>query len=143
MPTESYDPATARQFTYHVIRDAYYFVSYHHIDDRSADRPLGEALGLPEDAPPVRNLRALLSMFFKEFGWRGDGEVRCIFIPPCFLGGVEDGWCKVIFHVKQHDNGTSFLAIPAECEASLDMLMTGRMGWFDSWAPRQDSRGLP
>ena len=56
-------------------------------------------------------LRRRLAERFSQNGWEGDGDIECIFVPPCF---VPSGYsiCETIFHVKQQNNGTSFLAIP-------------------------------
>ena len=99
----------------------YYITRYEHIDDYRCHRPLAEALEdlmwstdeLNEAATKQREavLRKELSEKFRSAGWEGDGEIGCIFIAPPFS---TRGWtaCEVIFHVKQSNNGTSFLAIP-------------------------------
>jgi hypothetical protein len=95
-------------------------VSYHHIDDYRAFRPLTEfflneepfdSLEKSEVDLLAEKLRFGLWDLFQEAGWEGDGQISCIFIPPCFVP-FSDTYCKVVFHVKQYNNGTSFLAIP-------------------------------
>lgn len=98
----------------------YNIAEYHHIDDFRCMRPLREYF----DVFPMENRRSeqfndellgqlgrKLSEFFKQNGWEGDGTIECIFIPPCFYSD-SDTYCETIFHVKQYNNGTSFLAIP-------------------------------
>jgi len=59
----------------------------------------------------TEELRKRLAQLFLKSGWAGDGEINCVFVPPFFL---EHGYslCEVVFHVKQSNNGTSFIAIP-------------------------------
>lgn len=66
----------------------------------------------------VGELRQRLIEFFKKNGWEGDGEINCIIVPPCF---IPEGysWCETVFHVKQRNNGTSFLALPPGFRLSL------------------------
>jgi len=47
---------------------------------------------------------------FREFGWEGDGTIGIIWLPPFVDVGVEDTWGTCIWHVKQMNNGISFLA---------------------------------
>lgn len=98
----------------------YYVAEYQHIDDFRCMRPLREFF----DVFPSENRRSeqlnnelysnierLLSDFFKQSGWEDDGTIECVFIPPCFYAD-SDTYCETIFHVKQFNSGTSFLAIP-------------------------------
>jgi hypothetical protein len=59
----------------------------------------------------TEELHRRLTEFFLKFGWEGDGEINCVIVPPFFL---QHGYslCEVVFHVKQSNNGTSFIAIP-------------------------------
>jgi hypothetical protein len=65
-----------------------------------------------------QQLRSLLASMFIEAGWEGDGNIRCFFIPPCFTGR-SDGHSTVLFHVKQRNNGTSFVIYPKDLTLSL------------------------
>lgn len=47
---------------------------------------------------------------FKSAGWEGDGKLTVIWLPPFIQGAQDDTYGDVIFHVKQKNNGTSFLA---------------------------------
>jgi len=101
------------------LKDDHYVVDYEHIDDFRCVRPLGEAIGegLFEDIPPnekqaeEESLRTELAKLFKEAGWEGDGTINCIFIAPCFTTRGDTA-CQVVYHVKQGNNGTSWLAVP-------------------------------
>ncbi len=47
---------------------------------------------------------------FIRSGWEGDGDIGLIWLPPFVDCGVEDTWGTYIWHVKQDNNGVSFLA---------------------------------
>jgi len=108
------------------LKDDYYVVDFHFIDDSRCLRPLIESVqdspderpGDPSERVKEQRLRHELRALFLAAGWEGDGETTCIFVPPCLIGR-EDGWCRVIYHVKQENNGTSWLAIPNNMELSL------------------------
>jgi hypothetical protein len=103
------------------IKDTHNVVDFQFIDDDRCLRPLIEAVG-DSDSDEIRKqeqeLRYELSTLFINAGWEGDGDIGCIFVAPCFCG-AEDGWCRVVFHVKQSNNGTSWLAIPNGMRLSL------------------------
>lgn len=89
--------------------------SYQHIDDCSAIIspeifynsicPFigGETVSLE---PYLEKIKELL----RTNGWEGDGELGVIWIPPFVDIGSEDGWGTYLWHVKQSNNGTSWLA---------------------------------
>ena len=46
-------------------------------------------------------------------GWEGDGHIGLIWVPPFIdIGYPEDTWGTYLWHVKQYNNGTSFIASP-------------------------------
>jgi len=45
-------------------------------------------------------------------GWEGDGEVELIWLPPFVGAGLEDTYGVCLWHVKQGNNGTSWIASP-------------------------------
>jgi hypothetical protein len=46
---------------------------------------------------------------FKKAGWEGDGSIGIVWLPP-FVGiGVEDTWGSYLWHVKQSNNGMSWI----------------------------------
>lgn len=108
------------------IKDDHYVVDFSHIDDYRCLRPLREAVLDPHTGEPAdsaaslkeeQRLRSELAVLFRDAGWEGDGEINCIFVPPCLFGG--DGWCGIIYHVKQSNDGISWLAIPNAMRLSL------------------------
>jgi hypothetical protein len=58
----------------------------------------------------------LIKERFLEYGWEGDGDIGIIWLPPFVDVGVEDTWGTYIWHIKQSNNGISFLA----CDQPLD-----------------------
>jgi hypothetical protein len=58
-------------------------------------------------------LRVLLEVLKEGWtltGWEGDGRIECTMLPPYVFNTVDDGCWVPVFHVKQSDNGTSFVA---------------------------------
>lgn len=49
---------------------------------------------------------------FLRAGWEGDGVIQLLWFPPFLQIGIEDTWGTVVWHVKQKNNGTSFIASP-------------------------------
>ena len=102
--------------------DVFYF---EHIDDQRCFRPLIEDVASPfSDEEPTaqdyikeKDLRAELHLLFRAYGWEGDGEIKCMFIAPCFTRGYAH--CETVYHVKQSNNGSSWLAIPRSMSLSL------------------------
>jgi hypothetical protein len=46
---------------------------------------------------------------FKKAGWEGDGSIGILWLPP-FVGiGIEDTWGCYLWHVKQSNNGLSWI----------------------------------
>lgn len=52
-------------------------------------------------------------------GWEGDGEIGIIWLPPFVDIGIEEPLGFEVWHVKQENNGMSFLAssreLPYKC----------------------------
>jgi hypothetical protein len=86
---------------------------YHFLDDLSFVRKPEEVF----DESKQTDLDAYIDkvrQHFKDAGWEGDGQIGIIWLPPFVdAGGVEDTWGTYIWHVKQSNNGTSWLASDA------------------------------
>lgn len=58
---------------------------------------------------------------FLAAGWAGDGDIGLMWIPPFCLPCDETQWLYtkgiVIWHVKQEEDGTSWLLLPKELSA--------------------------
>lgn len=48
--------------------------------------------------------------YFVESGWEGDGEIGLIWLPPFLDEAKDSALGDLVWHVKQDNNGTSFLA---------------------------------
>jgi hypothetical protein len=55
---------------------------------------------------------------FRDAGWNGDGEIQLIWVPPFMLSAgftlSEEALGIVIWHVKQEEDGISWLLSPKE-----------------------------
>jgi hypothetical protein len=103
------------------VMSDYLVQTFHHVDDYRCLRPLeefAEDLGSIAHGPSEEESVALLAVLrhrlaaaFKAKGWEGDGDIEVVFVPP-FLSSTGETSCTAIFHVKQSNNGTSFIAVP-------------------------------
>lgn len=55
---------------------------------------------------------------FKMRGWEGDGDVKLIWLPPFLDEAHDDSYGEYIWHVKQNNNGTSFLGFQDEWQSA-------------------------
>lgn len=69
-----------------------------------------------EDSTDISDAIHLVGEKFKEYGWEGDGTIGVIWLPPFVDVGIHDTHGNYIWHVKQYNNGISFLA----CDTALD-----------------------
>jgi hypothetical protein len=109
-----------------MIRDKYRVVDFGQIDDTRCLRPLEDAV---QDEPLAQErldlIRAQLGQAFRQEGWNGQGEITCIFIPPCFCY-QESQECVTVFHVSHGEQ--SWLAIPEGVELSMPLRTDGCEG---------------
>jgi len=87
----------------------FYVYQYHHLDDLSFVRRPEEVFSnlKPDDfSRLVGAVRARLVAA----GWEGDGKLGIIWLPPFVDTNVEDTWGNYLWHVKQANNGTSWIA---------------------------------
>lgn len=78
---------------------------YHHID-------LYDFFIDPAKVYDAAHAKAALDIVRKRFlgaGWEGDGKIMLIWLPPFIPGGTDDGLGALIWHVKQYNNGTSYI----------------------------------
>ena len=85
------------------INGLYVYV-YHHDDDRRGYTPL-DKLSDKVSTTFVEKLTTTL----KACGWEGDGKLEAMMV-PAFLSTESTGRWFLIFHVKQSNNGTSWIA---------------------------------
>jgi hypothetical protein len=83
-----------------------YVLTYEHIDSY-------DFIKKPEDVYSSKSkLRSDLKYVRQKFldaGWEGDGEIGLIWIPPFLDQSIDYNNGETIWHVKQYNNGTSFL----------------------------------
>ena len=107
----------AKDFTWKKI-NGFWITMFHYIDDERGLLPIETPFqGLLGDYNPdptrVTRFRLMLSDAFSQAGWEGDGVINCIAIPP-FLRADGDCYFGFMFHVKQDNNGTSWLGYPTD-----------------------------
>lgn len=61
------------------------------------------------DDAELPSLLAKVEEAFKSAGWEGDGDIGLIWLPPFANDSYEDTFGRYIWHVKQDNNGISFL----------------------------------
>lgn len=81
---------------------------YHFLDDLSFVRRPQDVFDLP--ASDLDEYVEAVKRRFKEAGWEGDGTIGIIWLPPFVGVGIEDTWGSYLWHVKQSNNGTSWVA---------------------------------
>ncbi len=85
-----------------------YTYCYHHLDDLGFVRKPREVFRelRPND---LKRLVDSVKSRFLSAGWEGDGNVGLIWLPPFVDTGIEDTWGTYLWHVKQENNGTSWV----------------------------------
>jgi hypothetical protein len=87
----------------------YYVYSYEHLDTSFFMKSAPEVLeGVPNRHEILREIEQRLL----GAGWEGDGDLEVMWLPPFVGAGVEDTSGVSLWHVKQDNNGTSWIASP-------------------------------
>lgn len=55
---------------------------------------------------------------FKQHGWEGDGEIKLIWLPPFLDESHDEYYGEYIWHVKQNNDGISFLGFQDEKQSA-------------------------
>lgn len=84
----------------------FYVYEYTFLDDLSYVQPIENY----QNITGIKDYKNEFKKLFIEHGWEGDGELGVIWLPPFIGVGAEDTFGHYIIHVKQSNNGTSFLA---------------------------------
>jgi hypothetical protein len=102
---------------------SYHVYAYTFLDDLSYVKDPYDQFANEEEYKIDDAIR-LVGERFKEYGWEGDGRIGIVWIPPFVDIGVEDTWGTYIWHVKQKNNGISFLAsdVPLDSKRLRDQL---------------------
>ena len=88
---------------------SYSFYAYEYLDDLSFMRPAREVLA---DWDQAEALIAAVEQRFKQIGWEGDGLMQLLWLPPFAGAGEHDNYGCYVLHVKQDNDGISWLASP-------------------------------
>lgn len=87
----------------------YKIYRYHFFDDLRGMHDPTSLFENPDDAKPY--VEAARQAFLGA-GWEGDGHIGVMWLPPFLDECVGDCWGFYVWHVKQSNNGTSWLASP-------------------------------
>jgi hypothetical protein len=101
--------------------EGYFVYQYQHLDDLRAVLKPAEVFGdtgqfYDGDERSVEERVEEVKQLFLKKGWEGDGEIGLIWLPPFVDIGIEDTHGTYIWHVKQGNNGMSWLASPVELD---------------------------
>lgn len=91
------------------IVHGYYVYEYTFLDDLQFIRPPEEVFA-DYDYVRLKTVIEAVKKRFLDAGWEGDGDIGILWLPPFVDAGIEDTWGTYIWHVKQSNNGISFLA---------------------------------
>ncbi|HOI52177.1 MAG TPA: hypothetical protein PLN02_07335 [Azonexus sp.] len=86
----------------------YHVYSFHHLDDLAFMKLCSEAFS---SFPDAQNYLDSIRSLFRGHGWEGDGRIQLFWLPP-FVVNSHDTDGIYCFHVKQNNNGTSWIASP-------------------------------
>jgi hypothetical protein len=105
------------------MENDYYVYAYEHVDDNSMMLSLDEYkqqyLSQSSSKEFDRHLEEVIKPLFRKAGWEGDGEIQMTWIPPfCTSYYMTSGF--FVYHVKQRNNGTSYIYSPHELESIKD-----------------------
>lgn len=91
------------------VIENYIVYQYQHLDTLAFMRDAKEVLAKCHQRDQIlAHVRKRLS----RAGWEGDGIIQVLWFPPFLGAGVEDTHGIGVWHVKQSNNGTSWLASP-------------------------------
>jgi len=87
----------------------YHYYAYEYLDDLSFLRSASEVFnGWAAGAELIENVSSKL----KDLGWEGDGEFQVMWFPPFAGAGNMDNFGAYCLHVKQKNDGISWIASP-------------------------------
>lgn len=92
----------------HVVED-FIVYQYQHLDDYTFMPDARLVLG---DFEGYEELAERVAQRFRRAGWEGDGTLTLMWFPPFVGAGIEDTHGLGVWHVKQSNNGTSWIASP-------------------------------
>jgi len=90
-------------------------LQYHHIDYLDLTLDPHKIYGKKQKVDEA--IAAVKDIFLKN-GWEGDGNIGLIWIPPFLDQSNDDYYGSFVWHVKQNNNGTSFLGFYAPIQSA-------------------------
>jgi len=103
---ESIDPFVQRYGSPDSVKK-FFVYSYHYIDFHDYTKPAQEIL---EHWSRGEDFISALKDLWLKHGWDGDGVVTSIWLPPFLVEDLNDEVGLIVWHVKQLEDGTSWLA---------------------------------
>lgn len=104
--SESVDPFVQGYGSPESVKE-FHVYSYHYIDFHDYTKPAQEVL---EHWSRRDDFISALKNLWLAYGWDGDGVVTTIWLPPFLIEDLNDEVGHIIWHVKQLEDGTSWLA---------------------------------
>lgn len=87
----------------------WHFYAYEYLDDLAFMPLAREAFS---NWPSGEAIIARVEEKFRSLGWEGDGEMQILWLPPFAGAGPHDTLGCYVLHVKQENDGISWLASP-------------------------------
>jgi hypothetical protein len=114
------------------VNRRYHVYRYEHIDDLQMMWEPGAPVDHDEECIFTPHDEGCVGAAFKAAGWEGDGKIRLIWLPPFVFTGSRAAGAEgeIIWHVKQKNNGTSFIA--SRWPLPFEELKYGFRGLFDT-----------
>jgi len=103
IPQYSIEAFFSDDYRYH---NKIFVYQFHHID--AIDFML-DAEQVLIDAPHGDHILRTIELALKKGGWEGDGRLQLLWVPP-FIHESDCTYGDLVFHVKQRNNGTSWIA---------------------------------
>lgn len=96
------------------FEEKFYIYQFQYIDDHQFIKDQNEVSEeIINELPPLDKVKEALP----KIGWEGDGKFGIIWIPPFLMPVYDTG--IYLWHVKQSNNGTSFIASKKDIEPQI------------------------
>jgi hypothetical protein len=89
--------------------ESWHFYLYEWIDDLSFMPSVHDRV---TQGPKLDRLIADIKARWATMGWDGDGEIQLMWLPPFCFPDAEQSYGQYLLHVKQRDDGISWIASP-------------------------------
>jgi hypothetical protein len=88
----------------------WHFYAYEYLDDLAF---MPRARDVLRDWPQAEAVIAAVEARFRQMNWDGDGQMQVMWLPPFVGAGPHDWFGCYSFHVKQTEDGISWIASPS------------------------------